>query len=127
MTGRLQYNLVTCNKVSWLLAYYEGTVGIYIFQRKIISSDQSVVNVSWSLFVICYWSLVEPPHLELVHYGKGQTQCKIANMEVEYSDLMTWSPHKTPPSDASGQWGPNIKVFGPTSERIQDQKEEPLG
>ena len=33
-------------------------------------------------------------------------------MEVKYSDLMTWSPHKAPPSDASGQWGHNIKVVG---------------
>ena len=33
-------------------------------------------------------------------------------MEVEYSDLMTWSPHKAPPSNASSQWGHNIKVVG---------------
>ena len=33
-------------------------------------------------------------------------------MEVKYSDLMTWSPHETPPSDVSGQWGHNIKVMG---------------
>ena len=33
-------------------------------------------------------------------------------MEVEYSVLMTWSPHQTPPSDSSSQWGHNIKVVG---------------
>ena len=33
-------------------------------------------------------------------------------MEVEYSDLMTWSPHEVPPSDASSQWGHDIKVVG---------------
>ena len=33
-------------------------------------------------------------------------------MEVEYSVLMTWSPHQAPPSDTSGEWGHNIKVVG---------------
>ena len=33
-------------------------------------------------------------------------------MEVKYSGLMTWSTHEAPPSDASGQWGHNIRVMG---------------
>ena len=33
-------------------------------------------------------------------------------MEVEYSIVMTWSTHQSPPSDSSGQWGHNIKVVG---------------
>ena len=44
-TSRFQYNLVSCNKVSWSLAHYVGTVCIYIFQQKIISSDRLVVDV----------------------------------------------------------------------------------
>ena len=33
-------------------------------------------------------------------------------MEVEYSALMTWSPHQAPPSESSSQWGDNIKIVG---------------
>ena len=103
-----------------------GHLHIYIFQWKIISSDQSVVNVSWSLVIICCWWLVEPPHLKLVHYGKWEIQCKIANMEFEYSDLMTWSPHEVPPSDASSQWGHNIKVVGLPQRESETKKKSLL-
>ena len=64
------------------------------------------------LVIISVWSLVEPPHLELVHYGKQKIWHKIENMEVEYSVLMTWSPQQAPPSDSTSQWGHNIKVVG---------------
>ena len=37
---------------------------------------------------------------------------KIANMEMEYSQLITWSTHATPLTDASSQWGHNIKIVG---------------
>ena len=33
-------------------------------------------------------------------------------MEMEYSQLISWSTHSTPPTDASSQWGHNIKIVG---------------
>ena len=76
------------------------------------SSDQSVAISFWSLVIMYCWSLVDPPLLELIHYGKHEILHKISNMEIEYSALMTWSTHQGPPSESSGQWGHNIKVVG---------------
>ena len=85
---------------------------IYIFHSEIFSSDR-LVAISFLLLVMMYCqSLVDPPLLELIHYGKREILRKISNMEMEYSALMTWSTHQGPPSDSSGQWGHNIKVVG---------------
>ena len=98
--GRLQLiSLVGCSEV-------------YIFLQKYFSSDRSVVLSFWSLVILYCRSLVDPPLLELVHYGKREILHKISNMEGEYSVIMTWSTHQSPLSDSSGQWGHNIKVVG---------------
>ena len=78
----------------------------------LFSSDRSVAIGFWSLVIMYCRSLVDPPLLELVHYGKREILRKISNMEVEYSVVMTWSTHQGPPSDSSSQSGHNIKVVG---------------
>ena len=67
-------------------------------------------NVFWLLDLNILWSLVDPSHLELVQYSKHEIMKKIANMEMEYSQLITWNTHMILPTDASSQWGHNIKI-----------------
>ena len=58
------------------------------------------------------WLLVEPQHLELIHFSKKEIQKKIVNLEMEYLQIIGWNTYATPPTDVSSQWGHNIKIVG---------------
>ena len=83
----------------------------------------------WSLVVsfgrlLCFslWSLVEPPDLHLVHFGRQEILSHIASMEPEYDEKLVWvEPAPANPDDAArprdqaadeSPWGEGIKVYG---------------
>ena len=82
----------------------------YIFLLKNYFKQLVSCNVFWLLDLNVLWSLVDVPHLELVHYNKHEIMKKIANMKMESSQLITWSTHVTLATNASSQWGHNIKI-----------------
>ena len=42
-----------------------------------------------SLVLVCVWSLVDPPALPLVHYGKREVRSVVSSMEGEYNAILT--------------------------------------
>ena len=80
----------------------------------------------WSGSVACYvfslWSLVEPPDLHLVHFGRQEILSRIASMEPEYDEKLVWvEPAPANLDDAArprdqaadeSPWGEGIKVYG---------------
>ena len=74
--------------------------------------------------LLCYslWSLVEPPDLCLVHFGRQEILSRIASMEPEYDEKLVWvEPAPANPDDAArprdqaadeSPWGEGIRVCG---------------
>ena len=74
--------------------------------------------------LLCYslWSLVEPPDLRLVHFGRQEILSRIASMEPEYDEKLVWvEPAPANPDDAArprdqvvdeSPWGEGIRVCG---------------
>ena len=62
---------------------------------------------------MCVWSLVDPPALPLVHYGKREVRSVISSMEGEYKAILDWrgSTSSVPPG-ATTQWGSSIVISG---------------
>ena len=60
-----------------------------------------------------FWSLVDPPNVPLVHYGKREVTELISSMEPEFKLILRWTG--SVPAEAPGvstQWGHSISVVG---------------
>ena len=76
----------------------------------------------WSLVLVCVWSLVDPPALPLVHYGKQEVLSVISSMEGEYNAILDWrSSTGSVPPGATTQWGSSIVIAG-EAKRIHGSK-----
>ena len=71
---------------------------------------------------MCVWSLVDPPALPLVHYGKREVRLVISSMEGEYNAILDWrSSTGSVPPGATTQWGSSI-VIAREAKRIHGSK-----
>ena len=59
------------------------------------------------------WSLVDPPAVPLIHYGKREVRKYISSMEPEYRIILQWTgPALSEVPGGSSQWGHSIMVAG---------------
>ena len=73
---------------------------------------------------MCVWSLVDPPALPLVHYGKREVRSVISSMEGEYNAILDWrSSTSSVPPGATTQWGSSIVISGQVK-RIHGSKQK---
>ena len=73
---------------------------------------------------MCVWSLVDPPALPLIHYGKREVRSVISSMEGEYNAILDWrSSTSSVPPGATTQWGSSIVISG-QAKRIHGSKQK---
>ena len=85
--------------------------GVYIFCQIFHFQGLVDYNTNRSIVIIYLWSLVDPPDVPLVHYGKWEVAQLISSMEPEFKIILRWmgsAPAEVP--GALSQWGHSISI-----------------
>ena len=86
---------------------------LYIFCQIFNFKRPVDYNTNWLLVILYLWSLVDPPDVTLVHYGKREVAQLVSSTEPEFKIVLKWmdtTPVEAP--DLSTQWGHTITIVG---------------